>query len=63
MESDMNIEISGLNEERVSQALARREELLRQRTAEMRRDWSDELGKMETIIVSAVAWAVKSGGK
>ena len=58
----MYIQIEGHNEERVRQAIARREELLRQRTIEMPKDWMQELDRLETIIVSAVAWTVKSGG-
>jgi hypothetical protein len=59
----MHIQIVGHNEERVRQALTRREELLRMRTAEMARDWTDEYARLETIIVSAVAWAVKDASR
>jgi len=41
----------------VPQAIARREELMRQRTAQMHNDWSDEFNRLE-----GVAWAVKFGG-
>jgi len=58
----MYIQIEGHNEERVRDALARREELLRQRTIEMPKEWMQELERAEGIIASAVAWAVKSGG-
>ena len=57
----MYIQIEAHNEERVIQALTRREELLRQRTIEMPNDWMQELDRAEGIIASAVAWAVKSG--
>jgi len=57
----MDLQIPPQNKDRVLEAIARRNELLRQRTAEMARDWSDELSRMESIIAAAVSVAVRQG--
>ena len=57
----MDLQIPPQNKDRVLEAIARRNELLRQRTAEMARDWSDELSRTESIIAAAVSVAVRQG--
>ncbi|MEM1154691.1 MAG: hypothetical protein AAGI44_11160 [Pseudomonadota bacterium] len=57
----MNITLNGKNEARVREAMRRRAELLRMRTAQMPRNYREELERVNRIIAAAVSHAVHTG--